>query len=247
MILKALLSRAWYHIIEFLLPRLCCGCGERIQNEAWLVCEPCLDSIPPLILPICGKCGCPNARIEAEGKCSNCPPGTIYFEAARGVAAFTGLPQTLIHKLKYQRRIEYAPLLALQMARLYAASAAAGRSPADIIIPVPLHSTRFRDRGFNQSSLLARQFSKINNIPVSETALKRIKSTPSQTRLKRRLRRKNVAGAFACKNADAICGKRILLIDDVYTTGSTLNECARVLKEAGAGSVECLAYARAVL
>lgn len=216
------------------------------MNEAWLVCEPCLDSIPPLLLPVCVTCGCPDASIKAESTCANCPPGTIFFSRARGVAVFSGIAHTLVHRLKYQRRIEYAPLMSLQMARLYAD----GKIPCDrpdVIVPVPLHKTRMRDRGFNQSALIARHFGKIQKVPVSESALLRTRSTPSQTSLKKGQRRKNVAGAFACKNPKQIIGKHVLLIDDVYTTGSTLNECARILKEAGAASVECLAYARAVL
>lgn len=238
------IRRAWDNIIDFLLPRLCCGCGERILNKAWLVCEPCLDSIAPLLLPVCRTCGCPDARIKTENKCANCPPGTTYFVRARGVAVFSGIAHTLIHRLKYQRRVEYAPLLSLQMARHYCDET---DDFAEIIVPVPLHATRLRDRGFNQSTLIARHFGKIQKLPVSEIALQRTRSTPSQTSMKKLQRRKNVAGAFACKNPEPIIGKRVLLIDDVYTTGSTLNECARILKEAGAESVECLSYARAVL
>ncbi len=237
----------WNNVLDFLLPRLCCGCGERILDEAWLVCRPCLDSIPPLLLPICARCGCPDAKIKEEGRCANCPPGTAYFIKAQGVARFSGIAQVLVHRLKYQRRIEYAPLLSREMARIYREAVNDGAPIADIVLPVPLHSTRLRDRGFNQSALIARPFGESLTIPVSEKALVRTRPTSSQTSLKKSQRRKNVAGAFACKDSAAVAGKKVLLIDDVYTTGSTLNECARTLREAGAESVECLAYARTVI
>lgn len=214
------------------------------MNRAWLVCQPCLDSVPALFEPVCARCGCPDARSKNENKCTNCPPGKIWFSRARGAVPFTGVTHTLIFKLKYECRIEYANLLALAMAHCYADIENRG---AEIIVPVPLHSTRQRQRGFNQAALIARHFGKIQKLEVAENLLARIKAIPSQTRLRRIDRRRNVAGAFACENPESIRGKRLLLVDDVYTTGSTLNECARMLMEAGAESVECLAYARSVL
>ncbi len=238
------LVEAWNDIIDFVLPRLCCGCGERVFESQWLVCGNCLDEIPTLHEPLCVTCGCPDARVKGPHKCDDCPPGKTWFTRARGVTAYAGVAQTLIEKLKYQGRIEYAHLLALGMARVRTEMTA---PLPDLLIPVPLHSTRRRERGFNQSQLLAKQLEKLTKVPLASNGLKRIKPTPSQTRLKKRQRRQNIAGAFACPDAELVRGKRVMLVDDVYTTGSTLNECARVLMEAGAESVECLAYARAVL
>jgi ComF family protein len=202
-----------------------------------------MDGIPPLCLPVCKTCGCPDARVKNEVKCTNCPPGQVWFASARAVAVFSGVAQTLVAKLKYQHRLEYAPVIARAMANDFVRAG----GTADIIIPVPLHSTRLRERGFNQSAVLARHFAEICPLQVLEKVLIRQRPTPTQTRLKKGERRKNVAGAFVCTDPVLIQGKHVLLIDDVYTTGSTLNECAKVLRDAGAESVECLAYCRAVL
>lgn len=244
MSIKIRCKRLWEDLLDFLLPRLCCGCGERIIDKAWLVCEPCLLSIPPLFQPLCVTCGCPDARVKTENKCRNCPPGKVWFIGSRGSAPFDGMARTMIFKLKYQKRTEYASLLAEIMAECYSDWKDAN---GEIIVPVPLHSTRQRQRGFNQAALLAEHFGRRSHLPIAGKALLRIKPIPSQTRLKKSERRKNVAGAFACRNPEQIRGKRLILVDDVYTTGSTFNECSRVLMEAGAHSVQCLAYARAVL
>lgn len=231
--------------VDFLLPRLCCGCGERVFDRFQLVCPACLKRIPPLLEPICVRCGCPDARITGPDKCANCPPGTIWFNRARGVVRFGGIAQTMVHRLKYQTRMEFADMLGRAMLAAYCRDGDSAR--ADVVVPVPLFSARKRHRGFNQSDLLAKFMARALGIPFAPRALKRTRPTVTQTRLKKGQRRQNVEGAFECRRKQDIAGKRVLLIDDVYTTGSTINECARVLKLAGAVSVECLAYARAVL
>jgi len=244
MIITRQIGEAWEVFVDFLLPRLCCGCGDRVHRNKWLVCEPCMNSIPEMRLPICSICGCADAVAKDEMRCKNCPPGRIWFEKARGVFQYTDLPHLLVEKLKYKGRIEYAGLMALDMARLISEDTSA---KPDLIIPVPLHKTRQRERGFNQSMLLAREIAAIIGVSVGEKLLIRNKPTPTQTRLKRRERRANVAGAFSCRNQEMVRDRHILIIDDVYTTGSTLNECAKILKEAGAATVNCVAYTRATL
>jgi ComF family protein len=114
------------------------------------------------------------------------------------------------------------------------------------MIPVPLHIRRLRERGFNQALLLVRELSKRMGIPYQERALKKIKDTPVQIALKKRERRKNLRGAFQVKDREAIRGKAIVLVDDVYTTGATINECSRTLLKAGAKQVAVLTVARAL-
>lgn len=238
------LCEAWENLIDFLLPRICCGCGTRVMQQQWLVCEQCLDSVPPLREPICKICGCPDAEIKATGRCTDCPMGKAYFVQARGYAEYGGIARTLIEKLKYERRLEYAPLMALSIAGLISDKL---KLDTDLITAVPLHPTRQRDRGFNQANVIARHLSDITGLPHSESVLRRDKPTPSQTRLKKSERRDNIRGAFSCAGPEETESRRIILIDDVYTTGSTLNECARIMMENGAESVHCLAYARAPL
>jgi ComF family protein len=120
-------------------------------------------------------------------------------------------------------------------------------SENDLVIPVPLHTRRLRERGFNQSLLLARQVSRRRSIPLNFTALQRARQTQPQTQLSGPERRKNVRGAFEVRKREAVKGKRILLIDDVFTTGATVQECAYVLREAGATEVQVLTLARVAL
>jgi ComF family protein len=118
--------------------------------------------------------------------------------------------------------------------------------PVDVMIPVPLHIRRLRERGFNQALLLVRELSKRTGIPYEGRALKKIKDTPVQIALKKRERKKNLTGAFQVKNQEAIQGKAVVLVDDVYTTGATVNECSRTLLRAGAERVAVLTVARAL-
>lgn len=231
---------------DFILPRLCCGCGHRIAEPNLVVCRPCLARISPLYEPICVRCGCPDARVLEPGKCANCPPAQIWFARARAAAPFSGMAQEIVFRLKYNARPEYATVMAEAMVNLL-------KTPhdtpleADIVVPVPLHSARLRHRGFNQSAEIGRRLSKELGLQFAPRALSRIKPTVTQTRLKQRARRRNVENAFRCKRPGLVQGRRVLLVDDVYTTGSTLNECARILVGAGAASVDCIAYARAVM
>lgn len=231
--------------VDFLLPRLCCGCGERILEHYKLLCPACLKRIPPLLEPICVRCGCPDARLTGPDKCANCPPGKIWFNRARGVVRFGGITQILVHRLKYQARLEFSDTMGRAMLASYCRDGESAR--ADVVVPVPLYSARKRQRGFNQSDLLGKFMARALGIKFAPGALKRTRPTQTQTHLKKGQRRRNVEGAFICRRKKLVAGKRVLLIDDVYTTGSTINECARMLKLAGAESVECMAYARAVL
>jgi ComF family protein len=118
--------------------------------------------------------------------------------------------------------------------------------PIDVMVPVPLHIRRLRERGFNQALLLIRELSKRMGIPYEERVLKKIKDTPVQIALKKRERRKNLTGAFQVRDQEAIRGKAIVLVDDVYTTGATVNECSHALLKAGAKQVAVLTVARAL-
>jgi ComF family protein len=197
-----------------------------------------------LRMPLCETCGCPDAQMTGTGKCSDCPAGRVYFDPARGTTPFSGLAKKVVERLKYHGRVEYVPFMARHMFNVQLTQMLS--EPVDLLVPVPLHSTRRRERGFNQSEELARQLTKYNGAAMSASALRRIRPTPSQTRLNRKDRAQNIAGAFA-SGSQSVQGLHCLLIDDVYTTGATLNECARILVEAGAVSVHCLAFARATL
>lgn len=247
----AVLRRGLAELISFALPRLCFVCGERILDHTDLLCVRCTAPLPALLEPVCIACGCPDARILSPGKCANCPSGTIWFLRARAVTHFSGLAQQIVHRLKYSHRREFARLMTEAMAAPILAPefTTAGGSPVSelVLVPVPLHSTRHRDRGFNQAALLAQRLAAALQADYAPKVLRRTRATPTQTKLSKKARLRNVENAFRCKDATPIRGRHVLLIDDVYTTGSTLNECARILLQAGAASVECFAFARATL
>ncbi len=197
-----------------------------------------------MIAPFCQKCSEPfEGAITGTFTCANCAHRTIYFDTAVAAYRSRGIVRQIIHTFKYGRQIYLRHLVARW---LYAAldDERLSNRRFDIIIPVPLHPTRQRERGFNQASLLAELLSAEISIQ-SKPALERIRYTTTQTALDRAERMENLHKAFRLrKNAD-VRRLRVLLIDDVLTTGSTLSECARVLKRAGAISVHAATAARA--
>jgi len=196
------------------------------------------------VAPFCQTCSEPfEGSIQSAFTCANCAHRTIYFDAAVAAYRGRGIVREVIHQFKYTRQIHLRHLVArwlgaaLEDERLRDCN-------FDLIVPVPLHPTRERERGFNQASLLSELLSAQTSIR-SQRVLERVRYTTTQTALDRSERMENLHNAFRLrKNAD-VRGLRVLLIDDVLTTGSTLSECARVLKRAGAISVHAATAARA--
>lgn len=208
------------------------------------VCDACLASLEPLPAAAqCSRCGLPfenELPLHGAGLCGLCRRGATEFDWARGYGAYEGVLRHLIHLLKYGGMEFLARPLG---ARLAAVAAQVG--PVDLIVPVPLDRSRQRGRGFNQSELLAREVGRLTGVPVDARALRRQRTTQTQTGLTHRQRRLNVRGAFVAPRPASIAGKRIALVDDVITTGATAGACAHVLKNAGAARVVVLALARA--
>jgi ComF family protein len=166
------------------------------------------------------------------------------YTAARAAVLFDGVARDLIHRFKYDRKVHLARALSLLTQETLAPFAAS--CGADLLIPVPLHRWRLRERGFNQAVLLGRPLAKAWNIPLVVDNLKRIRWTEPQVTLSASEREANVRGAFALADPAAVHGKKIILLDDVYTTGSTVAECSRVLRQAGTEAVYVVTVARAV-
>ncbi|MEW6614785.1 MAG: ComF family protein [Thermodesulfobacteriota bacterium] len=232
--------------LDFFFPARCLICEKDIVNtRSQGICESCLSSIRYISSPICLKCGIPfNSDIGRDHLCGTCLTFRVYFAKARAVGFYEGVLQEAIHEFKYNRRTILAkPLGALMM----------GSRPGsidfksyDFLIPVPLHFKRLRERGFNQALSLAKYIGKKHRIPIDYMNLKRIKWESPQINLSKEEREKNVKGVFFLYNKSRFKDKSILLIDDVYTSGATVNECARVLTKAGTGRVDVLTLARAV-
>jgi ComF family protein len=230
-------------ITSLLYPPVCAICRANIRAGQHL-CDQCDTKAIRIIAPFCQTCSEPfEGAITSAFTCANCAHRTIHFDSAVAAYRSRGIVREIVHGFKYGRQIYLRHIVARW---LYAAldDERLRERRFDVIVPVPLHPTRQRERGFNQASLLAESLSA--QIPTpSKPLLERIRYTTTQTALDRADRMENLHNAFHLrKNAD-VRGLRVLLIDDVLTTGSTLSECARVLKRAGATSVHAATAARA--
>ncbi len=237
----------WRSLADFFFPPQCplCGGVPGDSQHPERPCPLCFSRIPFSLSPRCPRCGVPFASpSETDHLCSECLTQERYFSRARSVCRYEGLIAEAISHFKYGGAIRLAPTLGTFLADYQ--DSQFPFSGLDLILPVPLHPGRLRERGFNQSLLLARCVSRRHSIPLNFTALQRIRPTPPQTRLSGPERQGNVRGAFEVRNASLLAGKRVLLIDDVFTTGATARECARVLLEGGGREVNVLTLARAV-
>lgn len=221
-------------LLNLLFPPRCVVCR---QVGTWL-CPECVNRLPRLSGPVCHRCGTP---ITNGMFCKTCQEAPLRLEGIRSVAPFRGSVRAAIHYLKYRHARELADPLGELMARYWRQNPL----PAEVIVPVPLHPSRLRRRGYNQAALLAWALGRRVGLPVDEDALCRVRATASQMRLKGADRRCNVENAFHCPT-DRIRGHRILLVDDVCTTGVTLEACADALQEGGARQVWALTLARTV-
>jgi ComF family protein len=220
-------------LLDLVFPPRCASCR---QPGAWL-CAACRAQITLIQSPICPRCGRPLASPSASlcPVCCHAPPA---LDGIRAVAFFEGPLRLAIHHFKYRN----GQPLATPLGQLLADYLTRHHLPADVIVAVPLHPTRLRERGYNQSALLARQLSQATGLPVVEGCLRRVRVTVPQIDLTAAQRRENVTGAFDCAD-DRLAGQRVLLIDDVYTTGATLEACAAAVRAHGARSVWALALA----
>lgn len=229
-------------LVDFLLPPQCAACGTRIDAHGSL-CGTCWRSLRFISAPYCQRLGIPFAvdpgfpAVSAEAQSD--PPA---YDRARAVALFDDVSRAMIHALKYRDRHDLARMMGGLMARVGAELLA----DASLVVPVPLHRRRLWSRRFNQSVLLARIVAEAAGRRFVPDALARTRPTARQVGLTAEQRRRNVAGAFAVSPdwADRFKGQRVLIIDDVLTTGATVEACARVARRAGAEGVDALTFAR---
>jgi ComF family protein len=232
---------AWRHLIDFIVPPKCLTCREPVLDPASL-CLVCWGKLKNIELPVCNIMGTPFAYDQGNGAVSAAaladPPN---WDRARAAVAYDEASRGLVHALKYRDTMEAGLFMARMMGR-------AGRElvgNADVIIPVPLHRFRLWSRRFNQAAFLSQHLARSFDKPVRTDVLLRQKSTKSQVGLKQDERRKNVSKAFVVvpEEVSRVAGRRILLVDDVMTTGATAGSCAAVLKTAGAAQVDVLTFA----
>lgn len=224
--------------IDLVLPPFCCLCGRTTDGDG--ICPSCEEGFERVSRPFCVRCGDPFPSREAlDHPCPVCIKKPPPFRIARSLALYKGGLAEALQALKFRGKTS----LAAPLSRLLS-SCDMDFHLYDLLIPVPLHRKRLMARGFNQALLLARGLGRVHSIKVDFRLLKRVKDTPPQTGLHRKERLQNLKGAFAVTDPALLRGKKALLIDDIYTTGTTVRECARVLKKAGVEFVDVLTVAR---
>jgi len=221
--------------VDSFFPKQCVGCGK----VGSFLCLSCKEKLPRLPPPLCPKCG----RPQASGiVCPSCRQRRIEIDGIRSPYRFDEVIRKAIHQLKYQNLKAISSCLAELLADYLGSSPL----PGEVLVPVPLHQRRLKERGYNQSSLLSRELGKLTNLPVVEDCLIRIKEAQPQVKAaSMEERRENVVGAFICRD-EKVSGKQVILIDDVCTSGATLESCAVALKSKGAISVWGLTIAREI-
>ncbi len=239
--LKSLLE----DLVGLIYPNICQFCEKEIATtKEGYVCKRCKNNIKHIEPPFCERCGKPfSGSITVRFICADCKISKIYFDHARSAVEYEGIIKKAVHLYKYRSALWIEPMLA----DILITTVQKDLNPDewDSIIPVPLHFVKYYERGFNQAERLSNFISKATKIPVNKKVLKRIKYTETQTTRDRTKRSENVKNAFAVKDKIGwLKGKKIILIDDVMTTGSTVNECSRMLRRAGVAKIDVWTFAR---
>ena len=232
---------AWYAI----LPASCTGCQTTLSRPRHpFFCDSCWTGLQPIKTPLCPRCGRPFAspvalRYSPLHLCGPCRTNKPAYSRAHTLYAYESPLREALHAFKYRHNLAMAAALGQLLIQ-----ALPDRLDVDLVIPVPLAPARLREREYNQSLVLADMAATTLRIPLDYLSLQRTKEGPPQTSLTRRARLSNLRRAFHVVDPTAIRGRRILLVDDVLTTGTTVNECAKALRKAGSGAVTVLTLAR---
>jgi len=235
----------WRGVLDLLYPPRCEACG-RLGREP--ICDECWAAIERIEAPVCGTCGEPfDPRAQPAPDCADCRRRQRPFSVARSAAYYDGPLAEAIRRFKYHGQM----VLGRPLGSIMAEGLTGGQASAldvgtiDAVCPVPLHEGRLRERGFNQSELLAEAVAEAAGRPIVHL-LARTRPTLPQVELPAESRAGNVRGAFEARLTEVVQGQRVLLIDDLYTTGATMTECGRALRRAGAADVRVYTLARAL-
>jgi ComF family protein len=242
MSIRTLARRASEALVSLLYPPHCAACGATTPGGVHL-CPDCAEKTRRIEAPFCRVCSQPFAgAITSEFTCSNCLGRALHFDCAVTRYMSRGVVRDFIHRFKYDREFYLRHPLAAWAAE--ALEDERLRAPAiDAFVPVALHATRFRERDFNQAAEISRLLTRRSGVPTLP-ALKRVRYTTTQTRLDRHERMENLRNAFRVRHTSRVKSRHLVLVDDIFTTGSTVDECARVLRHAGAASVRVITVAR---
>ena len=232
-------------LLDLLFPPACISCSShKIPDSQIMLCQTCREELKPISGPLCSCCGIPfTAATNTDHLCGLCLTNHYHFDRARAVLHYNPPLTGIISRFKYHgQRTGLKTFRALQLQNSQLTEIAR----PELIIPVPLHRKRLQERGFNQALVLARTFYPEERRLVDFSTMIRQRHTNPQTGLSGKDRRRNLKNAFLVTNEEKVQGKRVVLVDDVFTTGTTVSECARVLKRAGASEVNVLTLARVV-
>ena len=232
-------SRLVRSVLDFALPPRCGGCGT-IVDDVDSFCADCWKQLEFLGAGGCSRCGLPLKATDIE-TCAVCLAKPPRLDRIRAAVAYGDISRSITMRLKYGRKVALARTMSRYMQPLLG-----DLSGDTVFVPVPLHRSRLWRRGFNQSAIVARELSRRTGYGVEIDALKRVRATPPLKGLNMLQRRRTVAGAFRTNRQAELRGRNIVLVDDVLTTGSTANACARVLKRAGAARVDLVSWARVI-
>ena len=236
------LRNPFHGLVSLFYPPFCVACSSAIGAGESL-CAACAGTASRIVTPFCAKCSQPFAgAITGSFTCANCEDRVLHFDAAVAAYRSRGVVRKVMHDFKYGRQIHLRHQLGRWLTEALEDPRLAGRR-FDFIVPVPLHPARKRERGFNQAELLALALRRQTGLPLRD-GLQRTRYTTTQTQFDRSERMENLRGAFRLRRGSNVQDLRMLLVDDVLTTGSTLSECALVLHEAGALSVHAATVAR---
>jgi ComF family protein len=227
------------NIQDWLLPRLCPACGDP-SGPGRELCPGCEQSLPAL-LHACPRCAIPYEHPDTHGECGTCQKQPPAFTRSIALYRFAPPVDHFIRELKFHQQLGLARLLGERLAQRLALE---GPRP-DLVLPVPLHTARLRERGYNQALEIARPVARLLDLPLAVHSLRRVRATAPQTGMALAARRKNLRGAFALQPGAELKNLRVALVDDVMTTGSTVQAAAQCLRAAGARDVEVWVIARA--
>jgi ComF family protein len=227
------------HIFNLIFPKICIHCRTNITSKESLLCDVCRSTLEFRSGDFCPQCG----AILNSNKCEMCEEINYCFDKAFSAFSYTKVMKSLIYSIKYDDMKKVGEFLAFYLSEYW--EKYVNILDIDYVIPVPLHKVKKRMRGYNQASIIGENFAKLLNFKFDSSLIKRIYFTKTQTKLTKFQRAKNIKNAFKITKADKIKDKNILVIDDVFTTGSTVNEISEMLKNNNAGKIYILTVSRA--